>query len=124
MTKNTKTLLMVGGVAIVGYLLYKKYGKGMMSSSSTTTTTTKSGATSSFSGDDRFFNANGRGRVYSRLSQCTGDGCMQLCSEGCEGGYCMVAQYDESGHISGYLKARCGGSAGSGVLVGMNKGRK
>jgi hypothetical protein len=26
MTKMTKNILMVGGVAIVGYLLYKKYG--------------------------------------------------------------------------------------------------
>jgi hypothetical protein len=63
MTKNTKTLLMIGGVAVVGYLLWKKYGKGMMSSSSTTTTT-KTGATSSFTGSDDFFNASGR--LYSR----------------------------------------------------------
>jgi hypothetical protein len=44
MTKNTKNILMVGGVAIVGYLLYKKYSKKSKSS------------TSSFSGDEGFFN--------------------------------------------------------------------
>ena len=41
----TKNILMVGGVAIVGYLLYKKYGNKPSSN------------TSSFSGgDDNFFN--------------------------------------------------------------------
>jgi hypothetical protein len=113
MTKNTKTLLLVGGVAIVGYLLYKKYGKGM--GMTTTTKSTSTSSTSNFAGESEFFNASGK--MYSRLSQCTGDGCMQMCSDGCEGGYCMVAQYDASGNIKGYVKARCGGTYGSGTIA-------
>ena len=52
MTKNTKTLLTVAGVAVVGYLLYTQFRK-------------KSGSKSfaGFTADDDFFNVVGRTRI-------------------------------------------------------------
>jgi hypothetical protein len=59
MTKMTKNILMVGGVAIVGYLLYKKYGN------KSTMPTTKASGTSSFDGGYNFMNASGTRRTRS-----------------------------------------------------------
>ena len=53
MTKNVKTILMVGGVAIVGYWLWKKYGNKMAMP------TSKGSGTSNFVASDSFMNASG-----------------------------------------------------------------
>ena len=57
MTSNVKKALMVGGAVVVGYWLWKKYGKG--TTVAMPTTSTKVGDAKSFAGEDRFFYNNG-----------------------------------------------------------------
>tara|TARA_R110000868_G_scaffold101361_4_gene279098 strand:+ start:9221 stop:9547 length:327 start_codon:yes stop_codon:yes gene_type:complete len=100
---------MVGGVAIVGYLLYKKYGNK--------TTTTKGSGTSSFDGGDDFFNASGTKR--QRMSSPRGGGscsagssdpACNLCGQSCENGICYYAIYNSEGNVGSYRQGTCGGA--------------
>jgi hypothetical protein len=62
MTKNTKTLLTIGGIAVVGYILWKQgvFGKK-----------TDSKSFAGFTADDDFFNAGGRtARTRTGLPLC------------------------------------------------------
>lgn len=73
----TKNILIVGGVAIVGYLLYKKYGN------KSTMPTSKGSGTSSFVAGDEFFNASGTRRTRAGITPdcptCSKDGkCLSI----------------------------------------------
>ena len=102
---------MVGGVAIVGYLLYKKYGN------KPTPTTSKGTGTSSFTADETFFSANGtrRARMSSprgggSCSAGSNDPACNLCGQSCENGVCYFAVYDKDDNIKSYRPATCGGA--------------
>lgn len=77
MTKMTKNILIVGGVAIVGYLLYKKYGNK-------STSTSRGTGTSSFTADEDFFSVSGTRRTRAGITipdcpNCSKDGkCLQI----------------------------------------------
>jgi len=109
MTKMTKNILMVGGVAIVGYLLYKKYGN-----KSTMPTMGKASGTSSFDGGYNFMNANGTRRTrmggVRSCSAGSNEPACNLCGQSCENGKCYFAIYDKDGNISSYRPATCGGA--------------
>jgi len=110
MTKNTKTLLTVAGVAVVGYLLYTQFRKKSSSKSF-----------AGFTADDDFFNAGGRtARTRTGLPTC-GDGCVDASGAPVSGGNqgsCVVHQYDGDGNIT-QLVLRCTGSKSTQVLSPM-----
>jgi len=100
---------MVGGVAIVGYLLYKKYGNK--------STTSRGSGTSSFDGGYNFMNANGT-RKARMSSPRGGGGCSMgnetpacnLCGQSCMNGICYYAIYNSEGNIGSYRQGTCGGA--------------
>jgi len=108
----TKNILIVGGVAIVGYLLYKKYGN------KTTMPTSKGSGTSSFVASDEFFNASGTRKARMGGSPKGGGSCSSgdnspacnLCGQSCENGICYYAIYDKDGNIGSYRQGTCGGA--------------
>ena len=100
---------MVGGVAIVGYLLYKKYGNKSM--------TSKGSGTSSFDGGYNFMNASGTRRT--RMG-----GGSDMCGEGCIDGRCRIAVYDASGNITSYRTISCTGTGESGYGTTILQGRR
>ena len=95
---------MVGGVAIVGYLLYKKYGnKGSM-------TTKKGSGTSSFDGGYNFMNASGVGRTRA--------GGTPLCPECGKNGVCLeqiprTEATIQAGIAGQMAEKQCGTSSGT-----------
>jgi hypothetical protein len=108
MTKMTKNILMVGGVAIVGYLIYKKFGNKPTPSRGT--------GTSSFTADEEFFSANGtrRTRSGSMCSAGSDDPSCNLCGESCVNNRCNFATYNQNGQITGYRTISCQGTGESG----------
>jgi hypothetical protein len=107
MTKSTKTLLTIGGIAVVGYILWKQ---GIF------------GGKKSFAGftaGDDFLNFRGttsRTRVGS-LPRC-GEGCQNysgnLISSGSgQSGQCAVQIYDTYGSVTGLRIFSCTGTTES-----------
>ena len=98
MTMNTKNLLMIGGVAVVGYLIYKQMSKPKNFANYV---------------DADFFNASGTRRTRAGLGGCTkGDNspACNLCGQSCENGICYYAIYDKDGNIGSYRQGTCGGA--------------
>jgi hypothetical protein len=96
MTQNTKNLLMIGGVAVVGYLIYKQMSK-----------------------PKNFANATGRSltgktRMGSMCSAGSDDPSCNLCGESCVNNRCNFATYNQNGQITGYRTISCGGVGESG----------
>lgn len=86
MTKNTKTLLTIGGIAVVGYILYKQFAKSGKSFAG-------------FTASDDFFNASGCKQ---------NDPSCNLCGESCVDGKCYVVRTDNQGKVVGYSLVGCG----------------
>jgi hypothetical protein len=114
MTKMTKNILMVGGVAIVGYLLYKKYGNQAPKPAP------KGTGTSNFTADETFFSANGTRRTrmggVRSCSAGSNDPACNLCGQSCENGKCYYAIYDKDGNIGSYRQTSCSGEIVGGVM--------
>ena len=109
----TKNILMVGGVAIVGYLLYKKYGNKP-------TSTSRGTGTSSFTADGDFFSVSGTGRA--RMGGIKSGG-SDICGEGCVNGKCRFPVYDANGNVT-YLTTTCTGTGESGYGTTILQGRR
>jgi hypothetical protein len=110
MTQNTKNLLMIGGVAVVGYLIYKQMSKPKNFANYV---------------DDDFFNVSGTRKA--RMSSPRGGGSCSsgdntpscnLCGQSCMNGICYFAIYDKDGNIGSYQQATCGGA---GTQIGRGK---
>ena len=101
MNKNVKNILMIGGVAIIGYVLYKKYGK--KSSMPTFKPNDNKESNFSYASGTRKIRSGGGGSCSEGSPTCN------LCGESCINGQCYVSVYDENGNVT-YRTARCTGT--------------
>jgi hypothetical protein len=96
---NTKNLLMIGGVAVVGYLIYKQMSKPKNFANYV---------------DADFFNASGTRRTrmggVKSCSAGSSEPACNLCGQSCENGICYFAIYDKDGNIGSYRQGTCGGA--------------
>ena len=82
MTKQTKMLLGVGALAVVGYLVYTKMGSGTKTNAIGKKSKVKGGVRSGFDKP-------------------------ATCGEGCTNGTCRFDMYDEGGKVTGYNVFAC-----------------
>ena len=93
---------MVGGVAVVGYILWKRGVFGSKKSDS---------KFSGFTADNNFFNATGTrlaGRTRTGVSGCSAGNPYEcnICGQSCENGICYVAIYGTQGEKT-YVQKTC-----------------
>jgi len=81
MTKNTKMLLAIGGVAVVGYLIWKKYSKKSQS--------------------ENYSNFSIKGIFHSGSQKC-----VKTCTPNCSGD-CFEENYGKSGELVSLVRKDC-----------------